>query len=484
MRHTMKTTTPAFVSLCCMVAGHHIPLHAQNAVKPGKPNIIVFIADDAGMDFGCYGNKNIHTPNIDKIAASGLRFEKAFLTSPQSSPSRTSMMTGMFAHTIGTEDLHTPIDEHTRMIPSYLREAGYRSGVMMKTHWGENGNKQYDWVDGGREWYAEEPVSTNNPALVRYREFIDKDKEQPFFLWVGFIDPHRPYKTEGNVQANDPQKVKVPPYYVDNESTRRDIADYYDEISRMDRHIGIMMEELEKRKLLENTVIIFLSDNGMPFPRAKGTLYDAGIQTPLLFSWKGKIKAGSVHNNGLISTVELAPTILELAGMTTPEAMYGKSFASILFDPEKRGREYIFAERNWHDCDEYIRCIRTEKYKLIYNAYYEVPHGIAMDLSSSPTWYALKKVQKEEMLTKDQQKIFVCPRPAIEIYDLDKDRFELNNVADEQAYYAEGKKLVALMLEWQKETGDHPWWKRRRPDQSDRITGFPIYPSRMDLFED
>jgi len=462
------------------------PLLSYTVAKatPDKPNIIVFIADDAGMDFGCYGNNSIHTPNIDKLAANGLRFDKAFLTSPQSSPSRTSMMTGMFAHTIGTEDLHTPIDENTRMIPSFLGEVGYRTGVLLKTHWGEYGDQQFDMVDSGREWYTEEPVSQNNAALVRYRNFIDKDKGQPFFLWIGFNDPHRGYNRETNVQQNDPDKVHVYPYYVDNKETRRDIADYYDEISRMDRHIGIMMAELEHRKLLENTVIIFLSDNGMPFPRAKGTLYDAGIQTPLIISWKGKINSGSTHANGLISTIDLAPTILDLAGIAAPENMYGKSFSGILFNPSLPGREFIFSERNWHDCDEYMRCIRTEKYKLIFNAYYELPHGIAMDLSSSPTWYELKKAQKEGTLAKDQQNIFVCPRPMIEIYDLMKDKYELNNVADEQEYYTEGRKLMALLLKWQEETMDHPWWKRRRPDQSDRITGFPIYPTRPDAWDD
>ena len=434
------------------------PLMAYTATKatPDKPNIIVFIADDAGMDFGCYGNSNIHTPNIDRLAAGGLRFDKAFLTAPQSSPSRTSMMTGMFAHTIGTEDLHTPIDDTTRMIPSFLSEAGYRTGVVLKTHWGENGDRQFDMVDGGREWYTKEPVTQNNPALVRYRNFIDKDNEQPFFLWVGFIDPHRPYNSETNMQQNDPEKVHVAPYYIDNQQTRRDITDYYDEISRMDRHIGIMIEELEKRNLLENTVIIFLSDNGMPFPRAKGTLYDAGIQTPLIFSWKGKIKPGSSHDNGLISAIDLAPTILDLAGIPAPGNMYGKSFAEILFNPSLRGREFIFAERNWHNCDEYMRCIRTEKYKLIFNAYNEMPHGTAIDLSTSPTWYALKKAQKEEMLTKDQKNIFVCPRPMIEIYDLMNDKYEMNNVADEMEYYAKGRKMMALLLKWQEETKDHP----------------------------
>jgi arylsulfatase A-like enzyme len=463
----------------------HIPAWAHAAAGvPQKPNIIVFVADDAGMDFGCYGNRNIHTPNIDKMAAGGLRFDRAFLTAPQSSPSRISMMTGMFAHTTGTEDLHSPLDGDTRMIPSFLHEAGYRTGVILKRHWGENGDRQFDRIDNGREWYGKEPLAASNPALSRYRDFIGANREQPFFLWVGFTDPHRPYSAQDNVRQNDPDRVTVAPYHVDNPSTRRDIADYYDEISRMDRHIGLMTDELEKLHLLENTVIIFLSDNGMPFPRAKGTLYDAGIQTPLIVSWKGKIKAGGVHRNGLISLIDLAPTLLDLAGTSAPQNMYGKSFAPLLHDPALRGRDHIHAERNWHNCDEYMRCIRTEKYKLIYNAYYTLPHGTATDLSTSPTWYALKKAQKEGTLSKAQQTIFAAPRPMIELYDLENDSLELNNVADEQAYREEGKKLVSLLLQWQEETGDHPWWKRRRPDQSDRITGFPVFPQRPEAWDD
>lgn len=136
---------------------------------------------------------------------------------------------------------------------------------------------------------------------------------------------------------------------------------------------------------MENTIIVFLSDNGMPFPRCKGSLYDSGIQIPLIFVWKDKIEVECVHSNGLISSVDLAATLLDCAGVSKPENMYGESFKEILLDPSLRGCEYIFAERNWHDTDEYIRCIRTERYKLIYNAYYELPHGTATDLSTSPS---------------------------------------------------------------------------------------------------
>ena len=176
-----------------------------------KPNIVVFIADDAGMDFGCYGNKNIKTPNIDKLAAQGVRFEKAYLTSPQSSPSRTSMMTGMFAHTIGTEDLHDPIDAETRMMPSYFREAGYFTGSMLKTHWGPNGDRQFDrMIKGG---YLPNQGDLSKEAFENYKSFIEESGDRPFFLWVGFIDAHRPYNRDVCPQVNSPVSIDVPPFF-------------------------------------------------------------------------------------------------------------------------------------------------------------------------------------------------------------------------------------------------------------------------------
>lgn len=456
--------------------------YAQQNSKNNQPNIVVFIADDAGMDYGCYGNRNISTPNIDKLAERGMRFQNAFLTSPQSSPSRTSMMTGMFAHTIGTQDLHTGIDDKTKMMPYYFKQAGYNTACMLKTHWGPNGDKQFDTIIKGG--YLPDQGPLNDQLYTNYSRFLDETKDSPFFLWVGFIDPHRPYNRNKCDQINSPDHVTVPPYLVDAPDTRRDLADYYNEISRMDGDIGKMMAELEKRNLLENTIIVFLSDNGMPFPRAKGTVYDSGIQTPLIFMWNNRIIPGSVHKNGLISTIDLAPTLLDLAGINIPECMYGRGFKDLLFDSSKRGREYVFSERNWHDTDEYIRCVRSEKYKLIYNAYYELPHGTSMDLSTSLSWYDLKNEQRNGTLKKEQSQIFACPRAMVEIYDLEADPDELNNVADMEKYKAPGRKLADQMIKWQKETKDHPWWKNRRGDQNDRITGFPLFMARPPLWVD
>lgn len=417
-----------------------------------RPNILIFIADDAGMDFGCYGNRSIKTPNIDRLANEGILFKNAFVTSPQSSPSRTSMMTGSFAHTIGTEDLHAPLVEGTKMMPFYFAKAGYHTACMLKTHWGPEGDKQFDrMVPGG---YLPDQGDLTEETYHNYSTFLDESEDNPFFLWIGFRDPHRPYNRDACPRKNNPKEIVVPPYLVDNAITRRDLADYHDEISRMDENIGKMISILEKKEKLDNTIIIFLSDNGKPFPRSKGTLYDSGIQTPLIFMWKGKIMPGTTHENGLISSVDLAPTLLSLAGISLPQNIYGKSFHEIVFDHTKRGRDYIFAERNWHDTDEYIRCIRSEKYKLIYNAYYEFPHGTTADLKSSPSWHELKKQKDEGLLTKKQLQIFMAPRPVIELYDLQNDPCELNNIADIQEYTLKRSAMFNLLVQWQKETKD------------------------------
>jgi arylsulfatase A-like enzyme len=447
-----------------------------------QPNILVFIADDAGMDFGCYGNSAIKTPNIDRLAKEGIRFKNAFVTSPQSSPSRTSMMTGMFAHTIGTEDLHTPLEENTKMMPSYFKEAGYKTGSMLKTHWGPEGDKQFDErISGG---YLPGQGDLTEETYKNFSEFLDGCENNPFFLWIGFVDPHRPYNRSVCPERNNPDDVIVPPFLIDGPDTRRDLADYYDEITRMDENMGKMISILEEKGKLDNTIVVFLSDNGKPFPRCKGSLYDSGIQTPLIFMWKEKINPNTVHDNGLISCVDLAPTLLGLVDIPLPQNIYGNSFHEIVFDHTKRGRDYIFAERNWHDTDEYIRCIRTEKYKLIYNAYFEVPHGTASDLSSSASWYELRKQQNNGLLTKDQMQVFTAPRPMVELYDLQNDSLELNNVADVQEHIQEGRKLAKLLVQWQKETLDHPSWKRKRADKNDRITGFLLFGQIPELREE
>jgi arylsulfatase A-like enzyme len=442
-----------------------------------KPNIIVFVADDSGKDYGCYGNPYIKTPNIDKLASQGVRFEKAFVSCPQCSPSRTSMMTGMFAHTLGGEDLNTPIDQTTKMITSYLRPAGYYTGCMLKTHWGDNGTKQFDFSYNGRsEIYSEPFMTAQNPFFKKYQDFLNSSANKPFFLWIGFIDPHRPYKEVNTKAVHSPENVKIHPSLIDAPATRQDIADYYDEIHRLDQHVGFMLAELEKRDKMDNTVVIFLSDNGLPFIKGKAFLYDTGIETPLIVSWKDKTKQGAVHNNGMVSFIDIAPTILDIAGIAMPKGMYGESIKPLILDPAKKGREVIYAERNFHDTEDYARCIRTSKYKLIYNAYPYKLTAITGDMQKSPSWWDLMAAKREDKLNREQQFVFKYPRSSIELYDLEKDPLEFSNIADHGENVEIVRELLLKLRKWQKETKDTDWWEKERDDAIDRVTGMSILP--------
>ena len=432
---------------------------------PGLPNILVFVADDAGWrDFGAYGNDAIRTPHVDQLARSGLRIEKAFLTVAQCSPSRISILSGKYPHATGAEDLFMPLPEGETLVSTHLREAGYFTGIMAKRHLGAHGNEQFDWYDpaSGKDFSA-------------FSDFLNQAQrmEEPFFIWIGFRDPHRDYQSDILETPHAPSGVVVPSYLADTLPTRRDLAHYYNEIARMDQNIGRMMEMLRRREMRENTLVVFLSDNGAPFPRAKATVYDAGIRTPLIFSWPAKIEARQVYEESLVSVVDLAPTFLELAGAESPPEMQGRSLAGLLEDPASHpGRTYVFAERNWHGCDEHIRAVRTERYKFILNEdYTALPLCTPSDVTGSPSWFSLKRLQERGALTHAQTRLFEAPRASVELYDLQEDPGEFVNKAGQAAYRDAATRLARVLSQWKERTQDFPPTQRRRADAIDRITG-------------
>jgi arylsulfatase A-like enzyme len=425
---------------------------------PARPNILVFVADDMGWrDSGAYGNAAVRTPGIDRLAHSGLRIVGAFGTSPQCSPSRISILSGEFAHAVRAEDLHTPLPAGVRLLPAYLQTRGYFTGHMAKTHYGPNGEHQF-------QWYSPETAAA-------FPTFLDAAGSRPFFLWVGFHEPHRPYAD--NEPAHDPGRVTVPPYLADTRETRADLARYYDAISRMDSVVAGMMNELRRRHLEGNTLVVFVSDNGAPFPREKGTLYDAGTRTPLILVWPGVIAPDVTYDRGLVSTVDLAPTLLEVAGAAPPPTMQGRSFRPMLDDPDGfAGDPYVFSERNWHDCDEHQRAIRSGRFKLIRtDAYTALPLCTAADIGASPSFLALRARRGSGGLTPAQQRLFETPRARLELYDLKADPWELRNVAGEPVYAEAMRELTSALEGWVESTDDFPAAYRVRDDNTDRITG-------------
>jgi arylsulfatase A-like enzyme len=421
------------------------------------PNILVLIADDAGArHFGCYGNRAIRTPHIDRLSAQGLTCDKAMLTTSQCSPSRISILTGRYPHATGAEDLHMPMPVEHRTVAGWLREAGYFTGHLGKAHEGPESDRQFDWYE---------------KDLGSFKDFFDAAGSKPFFLWTAFHDPHRPYEPGAIAAPHDPKAIEVPPYMADAPETRADLARYYDEIGRMDASIGRILALLDKRGNAEDTLVIFLSDNGAPFPREKGTVYDAGVRTPLVFRWPGVVPEG-VRTAALMSVIDLAPTILELAGIPRSDAMQGQSIAAGLRDPAAmQPRTAAFSERNWHDCDEHIRSVRTARYRLVHNAYIELPFCSPADVTASPSWRDLYALKESSRLAADQRPLFHAPRPEIEFYDTERDPFELDNLAASPEYQARIAEHFALLQDWRKATGDFPPERRRRAGYADRVTG-------------
>ena len=405
------------------------------------PNIVLLISDDhSAFSLGCYGS-NVRTPNLDKLAADGVRFTNAFVASPQCSPSRSAILTGRWPHQTGTSRLHAPLRDGHETLIDRLEAAGYHTGGFRKHHLGPAVRAQFDF-------FADSEDPKDFPAF-----FEKRPKDKPFFLWVGFTDPHRDYEPGAVTPPHDPADVKVPPFLPDTLEVRADLAMYHDEIARMDGSCGVILALLEKYGATDNTLVFFFADNGMPFPGAKGTLYDPGIRVPLIARWPAGNVTGRRVIDALVSLIDLTPTCLAVAGVAPIPNAEGISFEPLLTGRAKAVRGEIISERNWHDNLDLIRCVRTEEFKLIYNCRPEVPYVPIGDLRRSPTWQAIL-ARGESLTPAIAERFFRSPRPAFELFDLQADPNETTNLADDPAYAATQKDLEARLSKWMEETND------------------------------
>lgn len=421
--------------------GGGMALGAQTAAaKP--PNIVFLISDDhTAADLGCYGNAHVRTPNLDKLAADGVRFAKCFVSSPQCSPNRSSLFTGCAPHTTSTSRLHTPMPPWEPTFLEQLKERGYFTGGFRKVHQGNEFNSRFDFYSANKN--------------TRFEAYFDKlPAGQPFFLHVGFTDPHRPYTKGAATPPHDPAKVRLPPFLPDSPEVREDLALYHDFISRMDSECGTLLRLLEARGLTGNTVVFFTGDNGMPFPGAKGTCYDPGIHVPLIVKWPGVTKPGTVKHE-LIGHVDLPATWVEIAGASVSRKMQGKSMLGLLRGGQYQAREAVFSERNWHDNFDPIRAVRTERYKLIFNAAPHFPYRPAWDLEGSPSWRSYQDMSRRGALRPHHLRLLQPARATVEMYDLANDPDEFNNIAADPAHAAAKQDLLKRLSDWMHQTYDY-----------------------------
>jgi arylsulfatase A-like enzyme len=336
-----------------------------------------------------------------------------------------------------------PLPEGQPMFPLLLRNSGYYTVAAGKWHLGDHAKTAFDRIEGGRPGGEEHWLTC----------LKERPREKPFFMWFASLDAHRKWDQQNPEYPHTPADAVIPPYMAGAAGTRRDLASYYDEIARLDQYVGLVIDELQHQKILENTLICFMADNGRPFPRCKTWLYDSGIKTPLVMSWPDKIHGAGVVSDSLVSVIDLAPTFLEVAGAAVPEAMQGKSVTNLFSNPEEKVREYAFAEHNWHDMQAHERMVRWKQYKYLLNARPSLANWVHAH-HAVPSYQDLFNLRKDGSLSPAQADVLRVPRPAEMLFDVEKDPHELTNLVDQKEYQEAVQHLRKVLKLWQDSTGD------------------------------
>ncbi|MDF1823760.1 MAG: sulfatase [Verrucomicrobiales bacterium] len=466
------------------------PLSDEELAKQAElmklPNLVLIIADDLAWDDSSpYGHDSIMTPNLQRLANEGMRFDNAFVTTSSCSPSRASIITGRYPHQTDAEELHWPVPKEQITFVEKLREKGYWTAAAGKWHMGDEIRDRFDEI---REVDTSGFQLPSGDTSGKFKETLegeaqsgcadwvpmmrDRPAGKPFFLWLAALDPHRPYHSRIISDPSRPDEIRVPPYHPDTPAVRADYQLYYDEVTRLDRYVGLVMDELEAQGVADNTLILFISDNGRPFPRDKTTLYDSGIRTPWLVKWPAKVEAGTVCRK-LVSTVDIARTFMRLGGIGNPgQTFEGVDFSPLFTKPDKPIRDYVYAEKNWHDFEDHVRAVRNERYKYIRNYYDDLPQTPSADGLRSPTYIELLRLREKSELTPAQKACFTAPRSAEELYDTKLDIYETNNLVDDERFAPLLRAMRAALRDWEKKTKDAAP-ELRTADEFDRVTGLP-----------
>lgn len=434
--------------------------------KNGKLNILLVLSDDHSYPhLGCYGNVDIKTPNLDRLAGQGMRFDRAYVGCPQCVPSRATIMTGRSSVGIAMTRFTAPLPMDVVTYPELLRAREYFTGVAGRSYHldghfqTQESNavfQKYDLRTFARRLDYVKQTGDRAETLSQCREFLDAvPAGKPFFLQLCFSDPHRPLDRNAIPEPHDPAKLKLPAHYPDTAAIRADFARYYDEISRFDACFGEVVAELDKRGLSETTIVAMMGDNGASQLRGKGTLYELGIHVPLIIRWPGVVKPGS-STSELISGEDLAPTFLEAAGVPPAKTMTGRSFLGLLRGEPFEGREYVFSQRGAHGSSlpqgsnsfDLGRCVVSKRYKLIYNALWQLPYE-PVDFGGDAFWKEVCQMNADGKLSPELSRVYFSPRrPMFELYDLEKDPCEFENLAGNKSATAIQHELKAALQEW------------------------------------
>jgi N-sulfoglucosamine sulfohydrolase len=405
-----------------------------------RPNVIQICCHDLGRHLGCYGVETVHTPNIDSLAASGARFENSFCSAPQCSPSRAALATGRYPHQNGVMGLAHgafgwDLGPEERPIANLMREHGHQTHLFGLQHvTNEIERLGFDHVHGrgvARDVAAKVEAFLGNPGSAA---------DGPFYAEINLFEPHRPYD-HGGVEPDDSKGASIPPYLPQDGHSREEMAELQGAVREADRAVGRVLEALEGAGLSRNTLVLFTADHGIAMPRAKCTLYDAGIEVPLIVRWPGVIGEGRRYTE-LVSNVDILPTLLESVGAPIPENVQGRSLLPLLRGESYEPREAAFAEKTFHSYYDPRRCVRTRRFKLIRNFDASFQVEVPSDIQRGPIFRNHTELYSAN------------PAPTVELYDLRADPLEERNLAGEKDLSEVERDLTSRLRSWMEETGD------------------------------
>lgn len=460
-----------------------------------KRNVLILFADDAGFETPVYGNTQCKTPHLTELAKRSVTFTNAYTSVSSCSPSRSTILTGLPQHQNGMYGLHHSLHhfnsfDNVYSLPRILNDSSkYYTGIIGKKHVGP------DLVYPFHFSYTEDNYPINqigrNITLIKQlaNKFLSEVNDRSFFLYIGFHDPHRCGSTnpeygafcekfgDGSVNNKtipdwkpvyyNPKDVLVPYFIPDTDIARQDIAAQYRTISRLDQGVGLLVEVLEDWGYINNTLIIYTSDNGIPFPNGRTNLYDSGMSEPMIISSPYATKRWGEQSNAMVSLTDIVPTILEWFGEQYPEyklfgpnhvVLQGHSLISIL-DEEPIGWDTVYASHNLHEVTMYypMRVLRNKKYKLIHNLNYKMPFMIDQDFFVSPTYQEIlhRSISGQNtMWFKTLDEYYY--REEWEMFDVINDPKELVNLVYNTSYHTIFDDLQKQLFRWQNATDD-PW---------------------------
>lgn len=425
----------------------------SEAFPATPPNILLFMADDLTWhDHGCYGNADVRTPHIDRLAARGLRFEYCFNSAPMCAPTRMSLYTGIHPVRNGAHPNHSQVYPHIKSLPHHLKKLGYRVALLGKRHEMPAASFPFEFL-GGRH---HDNGKGTDLDLNQVEAFLRTSGAAPWCLLVTSNQPHTPWN-RGDASAYDPDRLKLPPYLVDTPETREAMTRYYAEISYMDAQLGRCLEVLRESGRESDTLVIYLSEQGSNFPHCKWTCYDSGLRSACIIRWPG-VAAENLTTPAMIQYVDVLPTLIEAAGGSLPKDLDGRSFLAVLRGLANQHRSHVFGlqtSRGIHNGPEAygIRTIRDQRHRLIWNLNHEAEfrNSVTRGLAAYQSWERLGKTG--DPFARSQWRRYQI-RPEYEFYDLAADPGELRNLIDEPGLADRIAKMKSALAGWMAAQGD------------------------------